>query len=82
MPRSRVHVLDTSLIRLTRPRVSGFELIRSAVEMPCEMRQQDTCFRELSYGNHAHLYMQGAREIVSATLYVVAGRRPMARPAV
>lgn len=45
-------------------RVSDLELVRQAVEMPGQMGPQYTYFRELSFGNQAYLWMQGAREIV------------------
>jgi hypothetical protein len=48
----------------TSSRISDLELVRQAVEMPGQMGPQYTYFRELSLGNQAYLYMQGAREIV------------------
>lgn len=48
----------------TERRISDLELVRQAIEMPGELSPAYTYFRELSYGNQAYLYMQGAREIV------------------
>ena len=45
-------------------RISDLELVRQAVEMPGQMGPQYNYFRELSFGNQAYLYYQGAREIV------------------
>src|SRR5262249_21205666 len=66
----------------TSPRISDVELVRQAVEMPGQMGPQYSYFRELSFGNQAYLYMQGAREIVGKFIdwkkfgrHVIAGSR-------